>query len=244
MEPVRGGARRPRRRSAWRCWRPRFSLVVIFVPVSFMSSDLGPLPLPVRHHRGGGGAGVSLLVSFTLTPMMSARLLRAEDAAARRRGGRQRRLPARLLRRASTRGYTWIARAGRCATARSSWSSSRGRHRSSVPLYRLVQAGVHPERRGRGGVRRQRHRARGHEPGRDGRGDAAPSRRRSAAIPGVRLVLASAGGGFLGGVNQGGVYVRIAPHEERTFSSAALWREHRCAASRSPPSGATTASGT
>ena len=38
------------------------------------------------------------------------------------------------------------------------------------------------------------------------------------ATPGVRLVLSNAGGGFLGGVNQGGAYVRIAPHEERTLS--------------------------
>jgi hydrophobic/amphiphilic exporter-1 (mainly G- bacteria), HAE1 family len=44
------------------------------------------------------------------------------------------------------------------------------------------------------------------------------------ATPGVRLVLSSAGGGFLGGVNQGGAYVRIAPHEERTFSIGKLWR--------------------
>jgi HAE1 family hydrophobic/amphiphilic exporter-1 len=36
--------------------------------------------------------------------------------------------------------------------------------------------------------------------------------------PGVRLILATAGGGFIGGVNQGSVYVRIAPHEERKFS--------------------------
>ena len=34
-----------------------FSLVVIFLPVSFMSSVSGPLPLPVRRDRGGVGAG-------------------------------------------------------------------------------------------------------------------------------------------------------------------------------------------
>ncbi|MEP6636483.1 MAG: efflux RND transporter permease subunit, partial [Acidobacteriota bacterium] len=45
------------------------------------------------------------------------------------------------------------------------------------------------------------------------------------ATPGVRLVLASVGGSFLGGVNQGNAYVRIAPHEERTFSLTRLWRE-------------------
>jgi HAE1 family hydrophobic/amphiphilic exporter-1 len=43
------------------------------------------------------------------------------------------------------------------------------------------------------------------------------------STPGVRLVLASAGGSFLGSVNQGGAYVRIAPHEERTFSLTKLW---------------------
>jgi HAE1 family hydrophobic/amphiphilic exporter-1 len=45
------------------------------------------------------------------------------------------------------------------------------------------------------------------------------------STPGVRLVLSNAGGSFLGGVNQGSVYVRIAPHEERTFSLGRLWTE-------------------
>ena len=45
------------------------------------------------------------------------------------------------------------------------------------------------------------------------------------ATPGVRLVLSNAGGGFLGGVNQAGAYVRIAPHEERTLSLGRLWTE-------------------
>jgi HAE1 family hydrophobic/amphiphilic exporter-1 len=45
------------------------------------------------------------------------------------------------------------------------------------------------------------------------------------STPGVRLVLSNAGGSFLGGVNQGGAYVRIAPHEERTFSLGRLWTE-------------------
>jgi HAE1 family hydrophobic/amphiphilic exporter-1 len=38
-------------------------------------------------------------------------------------------------------------------------------------------------------------------------------------------MLCDAGGGFLGGVNQGSCYVRIAPHEERTFSMTRLWHE-------------------
>jgi HAE1 family hydrophobic/amphiphilic exporter-1 len=43
--------------------------------------------------------------------------------------------------------------------------------------------------------------------------------------PGVRLVLTSSGGSFLGAVSQGRAYVRIAPHEERIFSLGRLWRE-------------------
>src|SRR3989442_11502189 len=45
--------------------------------------------------------------------------------------------------------------------------------------------------------------------------------------PGVRLILSSSGGSFLGAVNQGSVYVRIAPHEERTFSLTKLWNSIR-----------------
>src|SRR4029450_13335806 len=56
------------------------SLVVIFVPVSFMSSVSGRF-LYQFGLTAAVSVMVSLLVSFTLTPMMSARLLRAEDAA-------------------------------------------------------------------------------------------------------------------------------------------------------------------
>ena len=56
------------------------SLVVIFVPVSFMSSISGRF-LYQFGITAAVAVLVSLLVSFTLTPMMSARLLRAEDAA-------------------------------------------------------------------------------------------------------------------------------------------------------------------
>ena len=54
------------------------SLVVIFVPVSFMSSVSGRF-LYQFGITAAVAVMVSLLVSFTLTPMMSARLLRAED---------------------------------------------------------------------------------------------------------------------------------------------------------------------
>src|SRR5207244_7091545 len=56
------------------------SLVVIFVPVSFMSSISGRF-LYQFGLTAAASVMVSLLVSFTLTPMMSARFLRTEDAA-------------------------------------------------------------------------------------------------------------------------------------------------------------------
>ena len=47
------------------------------------------------------------------------------------------------------------------------------------------------------------------------------------STPGVRLILSSSGGSFLGAVNNAGVYVRIAPHEERVFSLTKLWNAIR-----------------
>src|SRR5215210_38062 len=62
------------------------SLVVMFVPVSFMSSISGRF-LYQFGITAAVAIMVSLLVSFTLTPMMSARLLRAEDASGHGGGG-------------------------------------------------------------------------------------------------------------------------------------------------------------
>src|SRR5262249_11131815 len=107
------------------------SLVVIFVPVSFMSSVSGRF-LYQFGLTAAAAVLVSLLVSFTLTPMMSARLLRTEDAGggeAHSRSGFYAWID---------RGYTWTL----------AWSM---RHRaifavvalgvvvSSWPLYRLVK---------------------------------------------------------------------------------------------------------
>src|SRR5687767_13589461 len=58
-----------------------FSLVVIFVPVSFMSSISGRF-LYQFGITAAAAILVSLLVSFTLTPMMSARLVRVGDRPA------------------------------------------------------------------------------------------------------------------------------------------------------------------
>src|SRR5437867_1568831 len=84
-----------------------FSLVVIFVPVSFMSSISGRF-LYQFGLTAAVSVLVSLLVSFSLTPMMCARLLRTEDAGDGHagdggHGGSRGGFYAWL-----DRGYTWI----------------------------------------------------------------------------------------------------------------------------------------
>jgi len=195
------------------------SLVVIFVPVSFMSSISGRF-LYQFGLTAAAAVLVSLLVSFTLTPMMSARMLRAEDAssghgghddhgggAARSRQGFYARID---------RGYERLLRFT-MAHRRAAALICLGIMLTSIPLFKLVKveyipsdvdesefeinvrapegtslAGVDEAMRAIEGELRQVH--------------------------GIRDVLATAGGGFLGGVNQGNVFVRITPSEERKFS--------------------------
>ncbi len=193
------------------------SLVVIFVPVSFMSSIAGRF-LYQFGITAGVAVLVSLLVSFTLTPMMSARLFRRAGggpghAAPRSRGGFYARLD---------RGYAaclafamrhrWLVAALAAAVVL-----------SAVPLYRLLRQEYIPS-----DVDEGEFEVRVTAP--QGASLAAMDEVMRAvsgelrAIPGVRLVLASAGGGFLGAVNEGRTYVRLAPHEERTVTLARLWR--------------------
>src|SRR5262245_43262183 len=80
-----------------------FSLVVIFVPVSFMSSVSGRF-LYQFGLTAAVSVLVSLLVSFTLTPMMSARMLRAEDAGGEHDHARSRRGFYRWI----DGGYAWL----------------------------------------------------------------------------------------------------------------------------------------
>ncbi|MCA1850548.1 MAG: efflux RND transporter permease subunit, partial [Acidobacteria bacterium] len=196
-----------------------FSLVVIFVPVSFMSSISGRF-LYQFGITAAVAILVSLLVSFTLTPMMSALLLRTEDVGSG--GGGEGAA-------ASRRGfYAWIDKV---------YSRMLGlamRHRlsvavvavlviaSSVPLYRMVKQEYIPT-----DVDEAEFEVNVSAP--EGTSLAVMSEAMLAiekeirSTPGVRLVLANAGGSFLGGVNQGGAYVRIAPHSERTFSLTKLW---------------------
>jgi HAE1 family hydrophobic/amphiphilic exporter-1 len=195
-----------------------FSLVVIFVPVAFMSSISGRF-LYQFGLTAAVAVLVSLLVSFTLTPMMSARMLRAEDAAA---GGEES---------YSRQGfYAWIDR----HYERMLWWSMAHRVAvmmfaglvalSSIPLYTLVQQEYIPSN-----VDEAEFEVNITAP--QGVSLAAVDEIMRAvenelrAVPLVRLMLCDAGGGFISGVGTGGCYVRIAPHDERIFSFTRLWRE-------------------
>jgi HAE1 family hydrophobic/amphiphilic exporter-1 len=192
------------------------SLVVIFVPVSFMSSISGRF-LYQFGLTAAVSVLVSLLVSFTLTPMMCARLLRAEDAAGQDGA-------------ASRRGfYAWIDRAYTSCLA---WAM---RHRaivvvtsvlvlaSTVPFYRAVKQEYIPS-----DVDESEFEVLVFGP--EGMSLAAMDEAMQALVAearqtkGVALTLATAGGGGLNRVNQGNLYVRTVPHTARTVSLERLWR--------------------
>ena len=194
------------------------SLVVIFLPVSFMSSISGRF-LYQFGITAAVAIMVSLLVSFTLTPMMSSRLIRVSDA----KGGHDAPSSRRGFYRYIDSSYSWLlafAMRHRMAVA----LLALGVVLTSIPLYRAVKQEFIPtnvdEAEFEIGVN-----------GPEGTNLAVMNETMSAIerdlldTPGVEMVMSSAGGGFLGGVNQGDAYVRIKPHEERTLSFSKFWRE-------------------
>src|SRR6267378_2327009 len=204
------------------------SLEVIFLPVSFMSSISGRFLFQFGI-TAAVAVLVSLLVSFTLTPMMSARLLRTKDAAAGHSSGHLHSHHDTVSTATSRRGfyafidrsYTWLLRLAmrrRIVVAVIAIAVAL----SSIPLYGVVKQEYIPtnvdEAEFEVGVNAP-----------EGTNVAAMDESMRAiekdllSTPGVRVILASAGGSFLGAVNQGNVYVRIAPHDERVFSLTKLW---------------------
>ena len=185
------------------------SLVVIFVPVSFMSSISGRF-LYQFGITSAAAVLVSLLVSFTLTPLMSARLLRPGEGAGHgggTRGGVYGRVEA---------AYLWLL--ARCM-----------RWRIAVVVLACVVVGVTPSIYR---MVKQEYTPSDVDEGEFDINVSAPEGTNLEAMnqvmlrveelvrstPGVQLVLATAGGGFIGQVSQGSVYVRLVPHEERTWS--------------------------
>src|SRR5213594_2753391 len=199
-----------------------FSLVVIFVPVSFMSSISGRF-LYQFGLTAAASVLVSLLVSFSLTPMMCARLLRTEDAASGHAAEGQHA--------AASRGgfYAWLDRGYTWSLALSM------RHRwaivlvsvlvlvAAVPIYRQVKQEYIPS-----DVDESEFEVLIFGP--ENMSLAAMDEavqalaREARATRGVALTLASAGGGFLTKVNQGYMYVRTVPHWERTLTPERVWK--------------------
>jgi hydrophobic/amphiphilic exporter-1 (mainly G- bacteria), HAE1 family len=195
-------------------------LVVIFIPVSFMSSISGRF-LYQFGLTAACAILVSLLVSFTLTPMMSARMFgHGRAAAGPHPGGHG---PG-----GSREGlYGWIDRTYSRVLAITL------RRRAlvaviglvvvglNVVLYRLVRQEFIP-----GGVDEAQFEMNVTAP--EGASPAAMTEVMAAierdvrSVPGVRLALATVAGGPLGAVNEGQVFVQIAPHDERIFSLTRL----------------------
>jgi hydrophobic/amphiphilic exporter-1 (mainly G- bacteria), HAE1 family len=192
-----------------------FSLVVIFVPVSFMSSISGRFLFQFGL-TAAVAVLVSLLVSFSLTPMMSARLLKGKEGlhgGTGSRGGFYRwidRTYIRLLGAAMRHRAMVVMLAGLVVL-------------SSVPLYKQVKQDYIPGNTDEGDFDV-------HVRAPEGASLGAMEEvldlleRELNETHGVRLVLASIGGGFAGSVNQARAYVRLAPHRERTFSLGRLGR--------------------
>ena len=202
------------------------SLVVIFVPVSFMSSISGRF-LYQFGLTAAAAVLVSLLVSFTLTPMMSARMLRAEDAAGGHgtHGGPHGAEPALSRRGFYARIDHFYERLLRAVLRRRRLAAlvALGVMLAAIPIYKLVKIEYIPS-----DVDESEFEINVNAPegtslaGIDEAMRAIEAQLRQ--VHGIRTVLATAGGGFLGGVNQGNVFVRIAPHEERKFSIGRLLR--------------------
>ncbi len=190
-----------------------FSLVVIFVPVSFMSSVAGRF-LYQFGITAAVALLVSLLVSFTLTPMMSARLYSL--ARVRGEGATSPQSRAGL--------YGWVERTYLRTLG---WSM---RHRmvlvvaalavavSSLPIYHLVRQEFTPTNTDDGEFEVSLNAPEGTSvTAMDEVVHLAEEAIRG--IPHVRTVLATTGsGGGFAGVNQGRLFLLLAPHAERIFT--------------------------
>lgn len=199
------------------------SLVVIFVPVSFMSGISGRF-LYQFGITAAAAILVSLLVSFTLTPMMSARWLKrgTGHSAANGTSSVQSRQG---LNHWLESVYDWVLRlslrfrfsvllAG-AAVAATSW-----------PLYSWVRQEYIPTNVDEAEFEVSVVAAEGTN-FEVMRRTMESVDRELRATPGVTLVLSTAGGGFSRGVNQGRAYVRIAPHEDRLLSFGRFWKSLR-----------------
>lgn len=184
------------------------SLVVIFIPVSFMSSISGRF-LYQFGITAAVAVLVSLLVSFTLTPMMSSRLLSHDKSATGHKRHDSRGGFYGYIDRFYTACLRFVMR-HRLATSVLALLVMA----SAVPIYRQVRTEFTPSDPDEAEFEVQ---------------VTAPEGTAFAAMEqvmrsveedirntrGVTTVLANVGGGWVGSVNSGRAYVRIEPHDVR-----------------------------
>ncbi len=224
MEPM-DAAREATREIGLAVMATTFSLVVIFLPVGFMSSISGRF-LYQFGITAAVAILVSLLVSFTLTPMMSARLLRKEDAAA---GGEHDGASRKGFYRFIDSGYTWLLRLVM-------------RHRliitaiallvvySSTYFYKQVRQEFVPSNTDEGEFSVSLNAPEGTSLLAMNEALQAVEADLQKGFPEIKVMLASVGGGGGGGggggfgsINNANIYVRLAPHEERTVNFNKFW---------------------
>jgi len=187
------------------------SLVVIFVPVSFMSSISGRFLFQFGI-TAAVAIMVSLLVSFTLTPMMCAKLLRKEDVDAAAHHDRKHHSFYMALENKYLSVLAWSMRHRGLMALISLLTIA-----SSVPFYKMVKQEFTPANVDEGEFDLNVTAPEGtslramDEVSRQIEADLA-------TIPAIKFALCFIGGGGPGsGLNQARFYIRIPPHDERTF---------------------------
>ena len=197
------------------------SLVVIFVPVSFMSSVAGKFLFQFGL-TAAVAVLVSLLISFTLTPMMSARLFRAGTSPISNSG------------QAKSRGgiYGWIERSYLLVltvAVRFRWITAGIAvliAMTSIPLYRKVPQEFTPGNVDEGEFEVSLTAPEGTSfQSMDEIVRLAEAELRT--IPVIKVLVAGVGSGGPGAsLNSGRFYVRLVPHNERTFAFRRLLNRH------------------
>ncbi len=197
-----------------------FSLVVIFLPVGFMSSISGRFLFQFGW-TAAFAIMISLLVSFTLTPVMSARLLsmgkQAEAGEGHQADSRK------GFYRYIDSSYTWMLKfvmRHRIAVVVLSLAVIG----SSYYFYQKVRQEYIPSNVDEGEFTVSLNAPEGTSLSAMNAGlEAVEKELRD--MPEVKLMLASVGGGmgFSQSINNAEIYIRIPPHEERTVNFAKFW---------------------
>jgi HAE1 family hydrophobic/amphiphilic exporter-1 len=221
------------------------SLMAVFVPVGFMGGIVGRF-MSSFGLTSAAAIGVSLIVSFTLTPMLASRWIKVHDVkdasgnAEEKDAATESETPAHGH--AESKDAGWYGYVDRTYTWLLEWSMA---HRwaivgicvlvvlSIVPLFMMVGANFLPvddQSQFEVSIRVRE-------------GSTLPATtviaERIAAdmrtLPGVTDTLTSVGGGQFGAVNTAGIYVRLKPIEERDLSQDELMARAREVLAQYPP---------